>query len=184
MNKDSLLRATSSVNAKHGQLLNALQKKSDNQLYSLLATGANVAIGGGDPQDAVLRSVEDPDQLHRGVGDLGRRILYRWSRALYEFACSPSSADKATANQLIRAILGKGGGSAAAVTAILVGAFGLPPVTAAIVATLLIRIIVAPAADELCQAWSASLPRADRSSKPARRQGKTNQRRKSPRKGA
>ena len=51
------------------------------------------------------------------------------------------------------AISAKAGGGTALVAAVLVGYFGVYPSVAAVIAALLIKLIVAPAAEEACQTW-------------------------------
>jgi hypothetical protein len=42
-----------------------------------------------------------------------------------------------------------------------VAVFGVSPAVAAVIAALLIKIVVAPAADEICQCWAKTLDGAD-----------------------
>jgi len=158
MDFDLVLRAaTSTVKARHNKLLFQIESRSESELLSLLAQ-ATIGIASGQADDAVLAAIVDPDQNLRGPGlaALGKRILQRWSLTLYQFVCSPYTDDKDLQERLRRTLTGKAGGTAA-LTAVLIAAFGLAPVTAGLLATLLVRLIVAPAADELCIVWGETL---------------------------
>ena len=99
------------------------------------------------------------EELERGSSEaeLGKRIFRRWSKALHDFTCSSSMDEKDVRDRLINAISGKEGGGVALIAATLVGAFGVSPAVAAVIAALVSRLIIAPAADEVCQAWAKSL---------------------------
>ena len=56
------------------------------------------------------------------------------------------------------AIVGKDTGATALIAAFLLTSFGLPDTIAAVIAALLIKLIVAPATDEICKAWGETLP--------------------------
>jgi len=89
------------------------------------------------------------------VDGMGQRIFMRWSVALHGFVCAPGGEDERLRESIVAAIIGKSGGATALVAGALVSAFGISPILAALVAALLIKVIVAPAGQELCGTWSA-----------------------------
>jgi len=60
-------------------------------------------------------------------------------------------------HRLMSALTGREGGAPALLAGTLVAAFGLSPAVAALVAALLMKLVIAPAKDELCQSWAAAL---------------------------
>jgi hypothetical protein len=97
------------------------------------------------------------DDFERGDANLGQQIFRRWSRVLHEFVCKPSKDDAELRDRVLGAIVGKDGGGVAVVAAVLAGVFGVSPGLSALIAALLIKLIVAPAADEVCEAWNDNL---------------------------
>jgi hypothetical protein len=97
------------------------------------------------------------DDLERGSAvELGKKIFARWNRTLNEFACKPNSEDANLQNQLIGALTGKEGGTAV-IAGLMITSFGASPAVAAVVAALLVKLVLAPAAKEVCNAWSDAL---------------------------
>jgi hypothetical protein len=58
---------------------------------------------------------------------------------------------------MLKAIFSKEGGGIALLAGGLVAAFGLSPAIAAIVAALLVKLIIAPTAAEVCAEWENTL---------------------------
>jgi hypothetical protein len=58
---------------------------------------------------------------------------------------------------MLNAIFSKHGGGVALLAGGLVAVFGLSPAIAAVVAALLVKIIIAPTANEICSTWGATL---------------------------
>jgi hypothetical protein len=75
---------------------------------------------------------------------------------LHQFCCVPDKEELDVRAKLLAGLTGKEGG-AAVIAGMLVATFGASPAVAAIVAALLLKIVVAPALDEVCQAWRKSL---------------------------
>jgi len=57
----------------------------------------------------------------------------------------------------LKAIFSKEGGGVALLAGGLVAAFGFSPAIAAVVAALLVKLIIAPTAAEVCAEWSKTL---------------------------
>jgi len=129
---------------------------SDDSLYDLL--GSTVHL----PEIATIShralTIDDAGRPN-GARELGKRIYSRWSRTLHDFLCAPSTEDKDLTDK-VWAALAKQGGAVAALSAVLVSAFGLAPATAAIVAALVMKLVVTPAGNEVCKFWSEKLEAA------------------------
>jgi hypothetical protein len=104
-------------------------------------------------------SALDLDDLVRGgpIEDLGKRLFGAWNRSLWEFFCGSEQTNADLKNRLFSAITGKGGGSAAIIAGVLVATFHVGAPVAALVASLVCRLILIPAQGEICSAWHASL---------------------------
>jgi precorrin-3B methylase len=76
---------------------------------------------------------------------------------MHAFLCDPGAEDRQLRDRMLNAILAKDGGGVAVVAGGLVAAFGMSPAVAAIVAALAVKLIVAPAAKELCKTWGDAL---------------------------
>ena len=157
MSSDDLLRSRANAAAQATDVTDIALAQSEDTLYALLA--ANLLDGGA--ADHRTRSAFDTDDLMRSEAtvQLGRRVFARWSRALHDFLCTPGAEDQQLRERLLNAIFARDGGGVAIVSGGLVAAFGLSPGVAAIVATLVVKLVVAPAQGELCEAWGQSLAR-------------------------
>jgi hypothetical protein len=155
MNEDELLRSAVD-SAKRADNILTLSVQSENDLYAALAQQLN-SVSLGDPSAFTFDKSFNIDDLLRDdatIG-LGQRIFRRWNRTLYQFACRPDSEDQDIRDRLLSAITGREGG-VAVIAGVLVAAFGASPAVAAIVAALLLKIVIKPAAEEICLAWSKS----------------------------
>lgn len=89
--------------------------------------------------------------------DLGRRLLRRWTRELYTVACGSAEKDKADRESIIKS-LGLGdiavGG---AITAVLIGTFAVTPAVATVIAALIVKRIIEPAGETVCEFWGEKL---------------------------
>ena len=150
-NIDDLLRSVARIAETNTPAIESLTRLSDSDLFSALGQRLT-------SDEPAIASPIDPDDLLRtsALQNLGRSVFRRWNNALHDFVCKSSGEDQALRDKLIQALTGKEGGTAI-IAGILVAAFGASPAIAAILATLLIRIIVAPAASEICKAWTAAL---------------------------
>lgn len=154
---DELARAIDSAQAHAEKVEDRLTVMSTADLYAAL--GQRISSTARENRTIGIDSPIDIDALKRtnAIQELGQRVFRRWSIALHQFVCSEGGEDDDLRQKVFRALTGKDGGSVALIAGILVAAFGASPAIAAIVATLLVRILVNPAADELCKAWANSL---------------------------
>lgn len=156
MNADDLLRCASNEYAARAASAEDLIQRQESDLFQLLAatvSGSNTLVGSADDRFRTEISSDDLVRSPEALA-LGKRIFFRWSIAFHSFVCDSGGEDKELRTELASAIFGKGGGAAAIIAGSLVAAFGLSPAIAALVAALLLKLIVAPAADELCSTWT------------------------------
>jgi len=156
MNLDDLTRSTFD-RSKASLTAIDLQGTSEDELYRMLATAASahpVQLGFQFDVDDLKRSADvDSAQRHEEWKAFGKRLLLRWSRALHDFVCTNADEDRDLKDK-IRNALTAGAGSTAVLAAGITTAFGLAPAVAAIIAALLVRLIVAPAHEEVCSTWT------------------------------
>jgi hypothetical protein len=170
MENDELFRTTEAAARQSSGALEKLTHGSQEDLYAALVLRIKNASGGSaklnvDDQSrgaVATGSFDAPldiDDLPRDkeTTTVGKLIFRRWSRVLHNFACNSESEDADLRDRLLNAISGKSGGGVALVAAMLVASFGLSPAVAAVIAALLAKLIVAPAADEVCKAWGKTL---------------------------
>jgi len=135
---------------------------SNQELFALLAARAS------DPQEAFgtpgdrFRTKFDPATLPKGssVFEVGKRIFLRQAAALHRFICAPDDEDKELRNRIKAALVSRDVGAVAIITGCLVAAFGMGAAAAAVVAALLVRIIVVPTTDVLCEVWDEQIKEA------------------------
>jgi hypothetical protein len=99
------------------------------------------------------------DDLERGpdVSALGKRIFWRWSSALHDFACVGKGENKDLRAKVVRAVTGNGAGSVAFLAAFLSVHFNLSAAESALISALTVRLLGKPALEEVCETWSRSL---------------------------
>jgi hypothetical protein len=106
---------------------------------------------------------------HMGLVDdtkaLGLRIMVRWNKELYGVVCgnkrtgNVSAKDKKMRDELLKALnLGDAAVIAAVVTGLM--ALGAPAAIAAPLAPLLVKKLIMPAKEELCDAWGEAMQAA------------------------
>lgn len=89
--------------------------------------------------------------------ELGRRLLARWSRELYTVVCGNAQVDQKDRESLLKA-LGLGDlAVAGALTAVLVTSFAVPAAIATVVAALLVKRVIDPGGETVCQFWGEQL---------------------------
>jgi hypothetical protein len=164
-NADRLLAQYAEAWAKDArQASNLATVGSNDELFALLAARAS------DPQEAFgsptdrFRLNFDPATLPKGpsVFEVGKRIFLRCTAALHQFLCAPDDQDKELRNRMIGALLSRDASAIGLIAGGLVAAFGMGAAAAAVVAALLVRIIVAPTAQVLCEEWDKQIKAATR----------------------
>jgi hypothetical protein len=106
--------------------------------------------------------VFDPARLPKGpsVFEVGRRIFLRCATALHRFLCAPEDEDKELRERIKAALVTRDANAVAIIAGGLVAAFGMGAAAAAVVAALLVRTIVAPTIDELCDVFDEEIKTA------------------------
>ena len=132
--------------------------KSDDDLYAELglrtiAIPREPSLAGEFAPDIAADDFPRPPKAE--LINLGRRLFQRWERELYRFLCEEEKTDEK--KRLVSAILGKDKSATAIVTGLLVSAFGLSPAIAVLVGALILRILVVPAGETICEYWSERL---------------------------
>lgn len=157
-NEDRLLRETTRFVTRHAQLTESIAERPIDELFTRLALSASKPVL-ADSVGSELRFLSSAEHLPRGrkLTKLGKSIFLRWSLVLHEFVCNPKSSDRALQARLVGALSGRSGGVTALI-AVLVSYFALPAGVAVIIATLLVKLIVEPAGEEICSAWKKTLP--------------------------
>ncbi|ESY77456.1 hypothetical protein X739_32980 [Mesorhizobium sp. LNHC220B00] len=157
MDEDHLYRSANISATKAGEAFKVLVNQTPVDLYAALAVNVERTIA-GNAVAGQFTAAFDADQLPRDeatVG-LGKRIFMRWSRTLQEFVCNPNDTDTDLQSRLVAALTGKEGGLAV-IAGVLVASFGASPAVAAIVATLLLKLVAEPLRGELCAYWAEQL---------------------------
>jgi hypothetical protein len=160
--------------AKHAQDAigaDALREIDLNELFGLLAARVTIPTSMfATPGDRYGTKFNQGDLARSGpMIDLGKRVFLRCASALHEFLCKSTDSDIQVRENLIQAIVGKEVGATGVIAGGLVALFGMGPAAAAVVAAILVRVVVVPTVDVLCEEWDASLARALAANKPETR---------------
>jgi hypothetical protein len=94
------------------------------------------------------------------VQALAERLLKRWATELHRVVCGTSDADAKDRAEIRAAINSKNFtsvGAATAITTVLIASFGLNIAIAPVVAMLLVKIIIEPSKDVVCDFWEEKL---------------------------
>jgi hypothetical protein len=135
---------------------------TNDELYALLAARvSDPQETFGTPEDR-FRAKFDPATLPRGpaVFEVGKRIFRRSAAALHSFLCDPTEEDKQLQEKIKAALVSKDTSSIAIIAGGLMAIFGMGAASAAVVAALLVRIIVASTIEVLCQVWDEQIKTA------------------------
>jgi hypothetical protein len=124
-----------------------LSKLPLNELYSKLSVTVETQVTG-------FRR----GQIRRARSQsLGRRVFQRWSNVLHQFVCRPTKEDKALRTSILIAMTVRDASGINALAHVLSDSFGLTAQLAVLIAALLVRLVIASAAEEVCQAWAKTL---------------------------
>ncbi len=137
--------------------VDSLVALKDADLFTALGYQLSRTAAGSSPRGYI--SGIDKDELPRdgAFQEFGKMLFRRWNKALYEFVCQSSGEDNELRERLIGVLTGKEGGAAALLAGTLVAVFGVSPALAAVVATLVIRLVITPAGEVLCSSWQSSI---------------------------
>jgi len=149
---DDILRSVENLGVESRPAISSLSGFSEPDLFAALAQRLN-------DRRATLATPFNADDLKRDAAlqALGQRVFRRWNMALYDFVCKSKAEDQQLRERLISALSGKEGGAAALIAGTLVAAFGASPAVAAIIGTLVVRIVIIPATEELCSYWNKTI---------------------------
>lgn len=154
---NTLLLTAERIATQNDAVIASLQNGEEPDLLAALAQSVGATADGSS--NVSRMAAIDPDRLPRddAMIALGRRILARWSRAMHDFLCVSGGEEEDLRRRLMTALTGRDGGAPALLAGTLIAAFGVSPAVAAIVAVLLMKLVIAPAKDEVCKSWATSL---------------------------
>jgi hypothetical protein len=138
-----------------------LSKSDANSLYARLGASSvafsrNPAqFAAPDPAMKVDVSIAGP--LDDAIG-LGKRILKRWNKAMYDLICGADGVDPQAKKTILDALkLGKPDAYAAAITGVLISVFSVGPGVAMVVGVLFGKVLMPAAGEETCAFWKERL---------------------------
>jgi hypothetical protein len=148
----------------NGQIDTAVKKLSDSDANSLYARLGASSIAFPDnpaqfaaPDAAIVVDVSIAGPLDDAIG-LGKRILKRWNKAIYDLACGTDGVDPEAKKTIMDAIkLGKPDALATAITSVLIGVFSVGPGVALVVGVLFGKVLMPAAGQEICTFWKERL---------------------------
>jgi hypothetical protein len=146
------------------QIQSAIQSLATSDTDSLLATlGSYAANYPGSPEKFVAAGADiGLPQPTGGVLDsvieLGKNILRRWHKTIYQLVCGGDEVDAAAKKQILDSIkIGSPEAMAAAITGVMIGVFSVAPAVAAVVGVLFGKLLLPAAVDETCKFWKTKL---------------------------
>lgn len=87
---------------------------------------------------------------------VGTRLLARWSRELFKVMCGNAEDDAKDRESLIKA-MGLGDIAVAGAITAFLGSLGVVPALAVVVAALVVKRIITPGAETVCEYWAEQL---------------------------
>lgn len=112
--------------------------------FNAPATSARIDVGTAGPLDDMIA--------------LGKRILKRWQKAIFDLVCGTEGVDAQAKKTILDALkLNSPEALAAAITSVLISAFSVGPAIAAVVGVLFGKVLLPAAGDELCGFWKERL---------------------------
>lgn len=110
-----------------------------------------------DPTVSVPIDVSVAGPLDDAIG-LGKRILKRWNKAIYDLVCGTKEADPEVRKTILSAMkLNSPEALAAAITGVLISVFSVGPAVAALVGVLFGKVLLPAAGEEVCKFWQERL---------------------------
>lgn len=89
---------------------------------------------------------------------LGKRILVRWHRTMFDLVCSENSSDREARSAIFNAVkLNSPEALAAAITGVLISSFSVAPAVAVVVGVLFGKVLLPAAGEEVCKFWAERL---------------------------
>ena len=87
---------------------------------------------------------------------IGSRLLARWSRELFKVMCGDAKDDAKDRESLLKAV-GLGDVAVAGAITAFLGSLGVAPALAVVIAALLVKRIIGPGAQTVCEYWAEQL---------------------------
>jgi hypothetical protein len=138
-----------------------LSNADTGSLYAKLGA-YSVAFPQGPAQFAAPDATVQVDVGIAGALDdaiaLGKRILKRWNKAIFDLVCSKDGVDPQARKTIMNALtLNSPEALAAAITSVLIGVFSVGPAVAAVVGVLFGKVLLPAAGEEACKFWKERL---------------------------
>jgi hypothetical protein len=138
-----------------------LSKADTDSLYARLGASA-VAFPNNPAQFAAPNAAITLDVSTAGPLDdvvlLGKRILKRWNKAIYDLVCGTYGVDPQAKKTIMDALkLGRPDAVATAITGVLISVFSVGPGIALIVGVLFGKVLMPAAGEEVCTFWRERL---------------------------
>jgi hypothetical protein len=157
----SFNREVTAMKAEIDHAVQTLWKSDANSLYARLGA-SSVAFSGNpaqftapDPTVKVDVSIAGP--LDDAIA-LGKRILKRWNKAIYDLTCGTDGVDPQVKKTILDALkLGKPDAYASAITGVLISFFSVGPGVAMVVGVLFGKVLMPAAGEEICAFWKERL---------------------------
>jgi len=144
------------------QAVQTFLKSDANSLYARLGA-SSVAFSSDPGQFAAPNAALGVDVSVAGPLDdaigLGKRILARWNKVIYEIACGGGdTVDPQAKKTILDAFkLGKPDAVASAITGVLISFFSVGPGVALVVGVLFGKVLMPAAGEEICAFWKERL---------------------------
>jgi hypothetical protein len=138
-----------------------LSAEGNDQLYARLAATSQEFVRApaklSSPSASVSIDIGIAGPLDDAV-DLGKRILKRWNRSIYDIVCGTPDADPQARKTIMDALkLNSPEALAAAITGVLIATFSVGPAVAAVVGVLFGKVLLPAAGEEVCKFWKEKL---------------------------
>jgi hypothetical protein len=150
------------MKAQIDQAVQKLSKADANSLYAQLGASSiafpNNPAQFAAPDAAATVDISIAGPLDDAIG-LGKAILGRWNKTLYDLICGePDEAGKEARKSILDALkLGDANAFAAAITAALISVFSVGPGIALVVGVLVGKVLMPSAGQEICAFWKERL---------------------------
>lgn len=90
--------------------------------------------------------------------EVGKKVALRCAQALHDFICNSDDSAQLR-DKLVSAIVSKDVGAVGIIAGGLVAIIGMAPAVAAVVAAVIVKVVVIPTTDVICEQWDSALVR-------------------------
>jgi hypothetical protein len=138
-----------------------LSKSDANSLYARLGA-SSIAFSRNPAQFTTPDPAMGIDVSIAGLSDdaieLGKRILRRWHKVIYDLTCGTDGVDPQAKKTVLDALrLGTPDAFASAITGVLISVFSVGPGVAVVIGVLFGKILMPAAGEEICAFWKERL---------------------------